>query len=209
MSTRVNADNFVRAETDRMFAGLQRDAGGINVVSHNRSPASVDHQTVIRMNRDTLYSFAVVDITAGATLTIPEHGGRYLSAMVVNQDHYINEIFHLPGEHQLTMDRHRTPFVALAVRTLVDPTDPDDLAEVHALQDGVALEAGPPSRSPGPTTTGPASTPPDPPSSPWPVASPPSTAPSAHRPRSTRSATSSAPPPDGAGCRPPRRPTSA
>src|SRR4249920_1547616 len=88
----VNVDNFPRAETDRMFAGLQRDAGAVNVLSHNRAPASVDHQTVIRMNRDTLYSFAVVDITEGATLTVPEHGDRYVSVMVVNQDHYINEI---------------------------------------------------------------------------------------------------------------------
>jgi hypothetical protein len=28
----VNVDNFARAETDRMFAGLQRDAGGVNVL---------------------------------------------------------------------------------------------------------------------------------------------------------------------------------
>jgi hypothetical protein len=27
---KVNADNFIRAETHRMMAGLQRDAGGVN-----------------------------------------------------------------------------------------------------------------------------------------------------------------------------------
>lgn len=88
MSIQVNVDNFARAETDRMLAGLQDDAGGVNVLSHNRAAASVDHQTVIRMNRDTLYSFAVVDLADGATVTIPEHGDRYVSVMVVNQDHY-------------------------------------------------------------------------------------------------------------------------
>ena len=66
----VNVDNFVRAETDRMFTDLQGDAGGVNVFSHNREPASVARQTVIRLNRDTLYSFAVVDIAEGATVTI-------------------------------------------------------------------------------------------------------------------------------------------
>ncbi len=71
-ATRVNADNFARAETHRMMADLQRDAGGINRFRHNRAPASVEEQTVIRMNRDTLYSFAVVDVSAGATLTIPD-----------------------------------------------------------------------------------------------------------------------------------------
>ena len=60
MSTAVNVDNFVRAETDRMFSDLQRDAGGVNAWNHNRAPAAIDRQTVIRMNRDTLYSFAIV-----------------------------------------------------------------------------------------------------------------------------------------------------
>src|SRR5689334_1551968 len=75
--TRVNVDNFARAETHRMMADLQRDAGGVNLFRHNREPASVDQQTVIRMNRDTLYSFAVVDVSDGATLTMPDAGDRY------------------------------------------------------------------------------------------------------------------------------------
>lgn len=142
MSIPVNVDNFARAETERMFAGLQRDAGSVNVLSHNREPASVDHQTVIRMNRDTLYSFAVVDISAGATITVPDHDDRYVSVMVVNQDHYINEIFHDPGDHHIGIDRHETPYVAVAARVLVDPRHPDDVAAATAVQDGFALEAG-------------------------------------------------------------------
>ena len=141
MAAHVNVDNFARAETDRMFAGLQRDAGGVNQLSHNRTPASVDHQTVIRMNRDTLYSFAIVDISDGATVTIPDHGDRYVSVMVVNQDHYINGIFHDTGTHEISIDRFDTPVVAVAVRVLVDPNDPDDLAQVHRVQDGFGLTA--------------------------------------------------------------------
>jgi hypothetical protein len=72
---KVNVDNFTRAETHRMFADLQRNAGGVNRFAHNRTPASVDEQPVIRMNRDTLYSFAIVDISAGATLTVPDASG--------------------------------------------------------------------------------------------------------------------------------------
>jgi hypothetical protein len=138
----VNVDNFARAETDRMFAGLQRDAGGVNVLAHNRAPASVEHQTVIRMNRDTLYSFAVVDITGGATVTLPEHDDRYVSVMIVNQDHYINEVIHDAGEHHLSVDRHETPYVAVAARVLVDPNDADDVERANAMQDGFRLTAG-------------------------------------------------------------------
>ena len=71
MAEHVNVDNFVRAETNRMLAGLHADAGAVNTWFHDRTPASVDHQTVIRMNRDTLYSFAVVDISDGATSRCP------------------------------------------------------------------------------------------------------------------------------------------
>ena len=42
---RVKADNFAGAETDRMFAGLQRDAGGVNRFSYDREPAAVDKKT--------------------------------------------------------------------------------------------------------------------------------------------------------------------
>jgi len=137
----VNVDNFARAETDRMFAGLQRDAGGVNAFRHNRTPAPVDQQTVIRMNRDTPYSFAVVDLTGGATLTVPDAGERYLSVMVVNEDHYVNRVFHGAGDYELTVDEFGTPYVAVAARTLVDPRQPGDLAAVAAVQDQLSLRA--------------------------------------------------------------------
>jgi len=137
----VGAENFVRAETDRMFGDLQQGAGGINRFGHNREPTPIDRQTVIRMNRDTLYSFAIVDISSGATVTVPDSGDRYQSMMVVNQDHYINRIFHKPGEYELTLAEFDTPYVALAARILVDPADPDDVAAVTALQDQFGLQA--------------------------------------------------------------------
>jgi hypothetical protein len=125
-----------------MLAGIIAQAGGINQFAHLRVPTPLDKQTVIRMNRDTLYSLAVVDLSAGATLTVPDAGSRYLSVMVVNQDHYINRVIHRPGVHQLTVEEFDTPYVAVAARVLVDPEDPDDVAEVCRVQDGFALEAG-------------------------------------------------------------------
>jgi hypothetical protein len=138
----VNVDNFVRAETDRMFRDLQGNAGGVGRFLHNREPASIENQAVIRLNRDTLYSFAVVDAEAGATLTLPEHGDRYLSAMVVSQDHYVGAVFHDAGEYEITAERFGTPFVVVAVRTLVDPADPADIVAVAAIQDAISLVTG-------------------------------------------------------------------
>lgn len=141
MAQRVNVENFVRAETSRMFADLQRDAGGVNVFAHSRAPTPVERQTVVRMNRDTLYSFAVADISAGARITIPAHGDRYVSVMVVNLDHYVNEILHDPGVHELTVDRIGSEHVLIAARVLVDPGDPADVAVVTRIQDGFRLDA--------------------------------------------------------------------
>ena len=141
MPTAVSVDNFVRAESDRMFASFAADAGGVNRLLHHRAPTPVDHQPVIRMNRDTLYSAAVVDISEGATLTIPDGGERYVSVMVVDQDHYINRVFHDPGRYTLTTDEFDTPWVAVAARVLVDPADEADVSVVNALQDGITIEA--------------------------------------------------------------------
>jgi hypothetical protein len=138
----VNVDNFARAESDRMFSAVLTDTGGVNRWAHNRVPTPLDHQPVIRQNRDRLYSAAIVDISAGATLTIPESGDRYLSLMPVNQDHYVNTVFHEPGEHHLTQEEFETPFVCIAARILVDPADPDDVAAVNALQDELRVRAG-------------------------------------------------------------------
>jgi len=139
--TAVNVTNFERAETDRMFAAIQAQAGGVNQLFHNRVPTPVDRQTVIRMNRDTLYSGAVVDISAGATIVVPDAGRRYLSVMIVNQDHYINRVFHKPGHYDLTVEEFGTPYVLAAARVLVDPADPADVAAVNALQDQFSLQA--------------------------------------------------------------------
>jgi hypothetical protein len=137
----VNVENFTRAETDRMFGGLQAEAGGVNRLHHSRAPVPLDHQTVIRMNRDTLYSLAVVDISQGATLTIPDADGRYTSVMVINQDHYVNRVFHDAGDYELTTAEFGSPYVAVGVRILLDPANPDDVAAVNALQDQFQLSA--------------------------------------------------------------------
>jgi len=137
----VNADNFIRAETAAQFDRIVENPGGVNRFFHLRGPAPLDKQTVIRMNRDTIYSSALVDISKGATLIVPDAGDRYMSIMVVNEDHYINKVIHEPGEHELTVKEFGTPYVAMAVRTLVDASDPADIRKANALQDQLKIKA--------------------------------------------------------------------
>jgi hypothetical protein len=137
----VTIGNFARAATDIELAKYVALAGGVNRFFHFREPGDVDNQPTIRMNFDTLYSTAVVDISEGATLTLPDAGDRYMSAMIVNQDHYINDVFHGGGSYTLDTGTFDTPYVIVFLRTLVDASDPDDVAAVHALQDGMRIEA--------------------------------------------------------------------
>ena len=135
----VTFENFARVESERMFAGIAAAAGSSNVWNHFRGPTPVEEQTVIRMNRDTLYSAAIIDVSQGATVTIPEASGRYISMMLVNQDHYINRVLHAAGTYELTAEELGSDFVLAAARILVDPENADDVAVVNALQDGLSL----------------------------------------------------------------------
>ena len=131
----VTVTNFTRAETDMYFGGIVKD-GALGKFTHRREPANVDKQDVIRMNRDTLYSHAVFDLDAGpVTVTMPDAGKRFMSMMIIDEDHYVPSVFYGAGSHTLTKADIGTRYVVAAVRTLVDPADPKDLEQVHALQD--------------------------------------------------------------------------
>lgn len=137
----VNVDNFIRAATDVEFVKYVSLVGGVNKFYHFRTAPPIDNQPTIRMNRDTFYSIAVIDISEGAMLNLPEVGERYMSVQVVNQDHYTNAIFSGGGTHTLDTTTFDTPYVMVLIRTLVDAADPDDIAAVNTIQDAMMIEA--------------------------------------------------------------------
>lgn len=135
----VTIDNFARAESDLYMTKSEKEAG-LGKLNHRREPASVDDQIVIRLNRDTLYSSGVFDLDAGpVTITMPDPGKRFMSLQVINEDHYVPAVYYGPGTHTLTRQNVGTRYVLVGIRTLVDPNDPKDLAQVHALQDAIKV----------------------------------------------------------------------
>ncbi|GAB2520715.1 DUF1214 domain-containing protein [Nocardia heshunensis] len=136
----VTADNFVRAETDREFAALVKK-GGLGVFDHNRGLAPIDAQSVIRLNRDTLYSSAVIDLDAGpVTVTLPDSGKRFMSMQVIDEDEYTPEVIYTPGRYTFDRKKIGTRYVLLGIRIFADPNNPADLDAVHGLQDAIKLE---------------------------------------------------------------------
>lgn len=149
--TLVTPDNFARAESDLYFANVVKD-GGFGRFFLFREPTPIDRQNVIRLNRDTLYGAAVVDLAAGpVTVALPDAGDRFRSLQVIDEDHFTTEVVYDAGTYTLTRDAVGTRYALLGLRILVDPNDPADLAAVHALQDATTLSqpGGPGTFEPG------------------------------------------------------------
>ncbi len=63
---------------------------------------------MIRSNRDTLCSNSLVDISQGATLTLPDAGSRDMSVMIVNNDHDINDVLRGAGDLEFEVSAIRS-----------------------------------------------------------------------------------------------------
>jgi hypothetical protein len=136
----VNPDNFNRAESDMYFGNVVND-GGLGKFVHRRELMSVANQIVIRPNRDTLYSSAVFDLDAGpVTITLPRAGRRFMSMQIIDEEQYVHLVAYDPGTYTLTRKKVGTRYALAAIRTLIDPDDPHDLAEAHAIQDAIKVD---------------------------------------------------------------------
>jgi para-nitrobenzyl esterase len=133
----VTATNFARAETDMYFARNVAE-GGFGKFKHERQPVAIDKQIVIRMNRDTLYSYAVFDLDAGpVTITLPDSGKRFMSLLTINQDHYNLPVAYAPGGYTYTRKQVGTRYMMVVVRTLANPSIPADVQAANAMQDHI------------------------------------------------------------------------
>ena len=65
--------NYPRANCHAKWQSTVND-GGFGQFDHIRSPTPIDKQLALEMNRDTLYSFGVFDLTEPVTITKPDTG---------------------------------------------------------------------------------------------------------------------------------------
>jgi hypothetical protein len=135
----VNALNFVRAETDSYMA-LFVSQGYFANFKHIRVPTPIAEQDVIRMNRDTLYSGAVYDLTSPVTINMPDNEGRFQSMLIINQDHYVVGIEHEGGDYKFTENLAGTRYIVAIIRTFVDANDSADIEKANRLQDAIRFE---------------------------------------------------------------------
>ena len=144
--TSVNEQNYSLAETQVIFADYVRKiaaatcSGGVGQLMHLRNTPDPTDRTILRINFDTIYSFLILDLTTPATITLPEADGRYQSAEVLDEEHYIPFIFRQPGTYELTQENVGGQYAIVIFRTQVTMGDKEDLKAVHALQDQIQVE---------------------------------------------------------------------
>jgi len=113
----VTVDNFVRAESDTYAANLAKE-GGLGKLNHRREPASIDKQTVIRLNRDTLYTSGVFDLDGGpVTITLPDAGKRFMSLQTISQDHCATTAYGA-GSHTYTKQQIGTRYMVIVMQEI-------------------------------------------------------------------------------------------
>lgn len=143
MAIPVTVDTYIRAETDLTFKRYAA-MGGFGKLGHVRQPVPIDQQGVIRMNRDTLYSYGIFDLTSPVTIVKPDGGGRFQSLLVINQDHSALAVEHGAGRFTYTLDSVGTRYVSLIFRTFVDAGDPEDIRKANQMQDALVAEQASP-----------------------------------------------------------------
>jgi hypothetical protein len=137
----VTVENFIRAESDMYFTSCVKQAGGLGKFFHNREVMPIDKQTVVRANRDTLYSWAAFDLDAGPVrVTLPDAGQRFMSLQAIDEDQYTPSVVYGAGRHTFTREQVGTRYFIAGIRILVDPANPQDVQAVHALQDAIKSE---------------------------------------------------------------------
>ena len=109
---------------------------GVNNILHKRKLVPTNDQPIVRMNRDTYYSFAIVDVSKGATITLPEiPEGKYMSIQPVTEDHRIQAMTYGSGTIDLTT--HIGTHLYVVVR--LDATFTE--AEAKEIQDKMVIAA--------------------------------------------------------------------
>ncbi|AXI56487.1 hypothetical protein C1J05_20025 [Sulfitobacter sp. JL08] len=133
----VTVDNFTRAETHEIMKSYV-DQVGVGKLLHIRTPTPLDEQNVIRMNRDTLYSMVVIDMTEPVSIVKP-NSDRFQSMLLINEDHSMLPAIHDDGTFTLGQELVRTRYMVAIFRTFANPDDPADVAEANALQDQIQI----------------------------------------------------------------------
>ena len=133
----VTESYYPWAETARQMINAQAVAGGVNRFVHKPRLTPTDDQPVVRMNRDSYYSSVVVDVSKGATITLPAvPEGKYLSMQPITEDHRTQPMSYGGGTYQLASHTGSHVYVIVRLDSTFTPE------EVERYQAAMRIDAG-------------------------------------------------------------------
>lgn len=133
----VTSENYIVAETDWNFAAQQAQVP-VNTWTHN-DPVTEGNQTIIRSNADVFYSLAVVDVSEGATLSIPRRENGALQLIhYMDENHLTHGVIYAGESVTLTpKDLTGGSHIYILARTQIS----DDVEETKAAQRSMVIDA--------------------------------------------------------------------
>jgi hypothetical protein len=63
-----------------------------------------------------------------------------MSMLIVNEDHYAQEVVYAPGQRTFTREEMGTRYFTALVRTFVNASDPADIQAANRMQDAIAIQ---------------------------------------------------------------------
>jgi len=110
----VTAENYTDVEAEvNFYKWVKKDA--MNKLFHLTQLTPAGPMPTIRMNRDTLYSAALVDASDGFKVHMPDQG-LYTSLLVIDQKGYSQDYIWQPGTHEININKENGDFVWVLFR---------------------------------------------------------------------------------------------
>jgi len=139
----VTEDNFIVAESDKYFFE-QQSFLRLNEFKHDPNLVTPDTQTVVRQNRDTMYSKGVFDTSGGVYFELPILD-TYLSVQVIDENHRtITVLYAEEGQNTATITPDMLSFgthVWVILRVQVETMAEADIAKGREMQRMVIARA--------------------------------------------------------------------
>ena len=111
----VTEENYTDAEAEVNFLKW-KEKDAMNKLFHLTEPTPAGPMPTIRMNRDTLYSAALVDASNGFEVHMPDQG-IFTSVLVIDQKGYSQDYIWVPGSHEININTENGVFVWVLFRT--------------------------------------------------------------------------------------------
>lgn len=110
----VTEENFTIVEAEVNFLKW-KNKDAMNKLFHLSQLTPAGPMPTVRMNRDTLYSAALVDASNGFEVHMPDQG-IFTSVLVIDQKGYSQDYIWKAGSHKITIDKTNGNFVWVLFR---------------------------------------------------------------------------------------------